>query len=60
VLEIEMALKESAVEDYTPFIHQFEAAINEFISTAGRVEVKLAEKLDETAGEPPARVDSTG
>jgi signal transduction histidine kinase/CheY-like chemotaxis protein/transcriptional regulator with GAF, ATPase, and Fis domain len=59
-LEIEMALKESAVEDYAPFIRQFEEAVNEFIATAGKVEALLAEKLDETTGELPERVDSTG
>ena len=59
-LEIEMALKESAVEDYTPFIRQFEAAINEFITTAGKVEAMLTAKLDENAGELPEWVDPTG
>ena len=59
-LEIEMALKERAVEDYAPFIRQFEAALNEFISTAGRVEAMLTAKLDENAGELPEWVDPTG
>lgn len=59
-LEIEMAFKESAVEDYAPFVRQFEAAINEFIATAGKVEAVLAARLDETAGKLPERVDPTG
>jgi len=59
-LEIEMALKESAVEDYAPFICQFEAAINEFTATAGRVEAMLTAKLDETGGELPERVAPKG
>jgi len=56
-LEVEMALKKSAVEDYAPFIGQFEAAINQFISTAQRVEAMLAAKLDENAGKRPELVD---
>jgi signal transduction histidine kinase/CheY-like chemotaxis protein/transcriptional regulator with GAF, ATPase, and Fis domain len=47
-LEIEMALRESAVQDYTPFINQFEAALNQFLTTAQRVEERLTAALEKT------------
>ena len=58
-LEIEMALKKGAVADCTAFMGQFEAAINEFISTAGRVEAMFTAKLDENDGELPEQADPT-
>lgn len=57
--EIEMALKKSSVEDYTPFICQFEAAIYDFISAAERAEAMLTAKLDENAGELSEWADPT-
>ncbi len=56
-LEIEMALRESAVEDYTPFIGQFEEALNQFLSTAESVAEILTVKLAETAGDQPESAD---
>lgn len=45
-LELEMALQESAVEDHTPFIDQFEAALQQFLTTARQVEKLLGEQLE--------------
>ncbi len=56
-LEIEMALRESAVEDYAPFIEQFEEVLNQFLSTSERVAKILTAKLDETAGDQLAQAD---
>ena len=54
-LEIEMALRESAVEDYAPFIQQFRKALEQFLSTARRVEEILTAELGETAEELSAQ-----
>ncbi|MCP3953740.1 MAG: response regulator [Desulfobacterales bacterium] len=59
-LEIEMALRESAVEDYAPFIHQFEGALNQFLSTARRVEDILTARLGKTAGKLPGQAETAG
>lgn len=58
-LELELAFKERAVEDYASFVRQFGAAINEFVSTAGRVEAMFTAKLDANTGELPERGDPT-
>lgn len=50
-LELEMALRESAVEDHTPFIDQFEAALLQFLTTARRVEKILGDQLKSAAPE---------
>jgi len=50
-LELEMALRESAVEDHTPFIDQFEAALLQFLTTARRVEKILGDQLKSAASE---------
>lgn len=51
-LELEMALGESAVENHTPFIDQFEAALQQFLTTARRVEKILGDQLEGTSPEP--------
>lgn len=50
-LELEMALRESAVEDHTPFIDQFEDALQQFLETAQRVEKILEAQLESAAPE---------
>jgi|GEM_PF-3915726 len=45
-LELEMALRESAVEDYAPFIDQFKAALHQFLTTARRVDKILGDQLE--------------
>ena len=59
-LEIEMALGESAVEDFAPFIDQFEDALNQFLSSAGRVEKLLETELDDHARDLPGQVERVG
>ena len=59
-LEIEMALRESAVEDFSPFIDQFEDALNQFLATAGRVEKLLEAELDDHARNLPGGVERAG
>ena len=50
-LELEMALRESAVEDYAPFIAQFKAALHQFLATARRVDKILGDQLEGVAPE---------
>jgi len=50
-LELEMALRESAVEDYAPFIDQFKAALHQFLTTARRVDKILGDQLKGTVPE---------
>jgi len=56
-LEIEMALKESAVKDYAPFIDQFDGALGQFLLTAERAEEVLAARLEASDRDPSGEND---
>ncbi len=52
-LDIEMAFRESAVEDFAPFIDRFRGALDQFLSSASRAEALLAtEPEDHTRDQP--------
>jgi len=59
-LEIEMALRESAVENFTPFIDRFEDALNQFLSTADRVGKLLGPEPGDQASDLPDSVGRAG